>query len=90
MIDAKSAGDERRVAVKRMTIGRYQKAKAGLVVGGKFAPFGYRFLRDEHGKVYAMEIWEEEAAVVRQIYLWYTKEHMTMWGLPNDSTFRIL
>ncbi|CAG0961849.1 hypothetical protein ANRL3_00928 [Anaerolineae bacterium] len=83
VIDAKSAGDERRVAVKRMTIGRYQKARAGLVVGGKFAPFGYRFLRDDHGRVYGMEICEEEADVVRKIYIWYTKERLTMWAIAK-------
>jgi DNA invertase Pin-like site-specific DNA recombinase len=50
--------------------GRRDKVASGRVVGQGAPPFGYRYLRDQTPKhqVYALVIYEPEAAIVRELY----------------------
>jgi site-specific DNA recombinase len=70
VIGAKSAGEERRNIRERSMRGKRQKAKSGRVVGTR-APYGYRHVRDEHGKIVTLEIDEMTARIVRLIFKWY-------------------
>ncbi len=60
---------ERTKILERSLRGRRAKAKAGFVITGGIAPFGYNYVRNEHGGKF--EINEADAKVVRQIYQWY-------------------
>jgi len=70
MLDAKSAGEERRKIIERTTNGRNDKARDGKVVGTGYPPYGYRFHRVDDETV-NLEPNEETAAVVRTIYSLY-------------------
>jgi site-specific DNA recombinase len=59
--------DERKKIIERTTRGRNGKAKTGKAVGAGFAPFGYRYADGE------LIVVEDEAGVVRLIYIWYVK-----------------
>jgi site-specific DNA recombinase len=66
MLDARTAGDERRQIIERTMRGRNGKARSGKVVGGGRTPYGYTFQDGEFAII------EVEAKVVRLIYRWYT------------------
>ncbi|OQY99604.1 MAG: hypothetical protein B6D41_00845 [Chloroflexi bacterium UTCFX4] len=70
VLGAKGAGEERRKIRERSMRGKRAKVKGGKVVGLR-APYGYRHVRDEYGKVVTLEIVEETARIVRLIYQWY-------------------
>lgn len=70
LLDARKAGEERRDIRERTMRGKRRKVKEGKVVGMR-APYGYRHVRDEHGRVITLEIVEETARIVRLIYKWY-------------------
>ena len=74
MLDAKSAGDERRKIIERTGRGRLHKAKTGQVVGMGKAPYGYKYVKDtkDAAKTTMLAIDETQAAVVRMIFEWYT------------------
>lgn len=65
MLDAKTAGDERRQIVERTTRGRRAKARAGKVVGNGPRLFGYDFKDDSYA------IREDEARQIRKVYELY-------------------
>jgi site-specific DNA recombinase len=74
--------------LQRMATGRIGKVKQGHVMT-PYAPFGYRIV-GENG-VARFEIDEEEAAIVRMIYSWYTcgddeSGPMTMYHIANRLT----
>lgn len=71
LLDARKAGEERRDIRERVMRGKRRKVKDGKVVGMR-APFGYRHIRDEHGKAITLEIDEKTARIVRLIFKWYT------------------
>lgn len=58
---------ERAKIAARMSRGRRHKASNGQIVGNGWAPYGYQFVRDEHGRVVGLET-DECAVVVRRIY----------------------
>ena len=78
MLDAKSAGEERRKIIERTTRGKNAKAKSGKVVGGGHPPYGYDFA--ENGLV----INEEQARVVRLIFLAYVVKRQTGRGIARE------
>lgn len=49
MLDAKSAGDERRKIIERTSRGRVEKAKDGKVVCAGRPPYGYKFVGEVDG-----------------------------------------
>ncbi len=71
MLDAKSAGDERRKIIKRTIDGRNGKAHSGKVVGGGKPPYGYRYVYDDNKKVTGLAIVDAEGHIVKLIYQWY-------------------
>jgi site-specific DNA recombinase len=54
--------------VFRMMRGKRSKAERGQVVGTGVAQYGYRYLRNERGRAYALEIDPDAAAVVARIF----------------------
>lgn len=54
--------------VMRMARGKRSKAERGQVVGAGPAPYGYRYLLNEKGKQYALEIDPETTPVVVRIF----------------------
>ncbi|CAG0936444.1 hypothetical protein TFLX_05317 [Thermoflexales bacterium] len=75
MLDAKSAGDERRKIIERTSRGKMTKAKRGKVVGSGYPPYGYDF--SDNGLV----INKAQARVVRLIYRAYVEERRTVRGI---------
>ena len=71
VLGAKSAGEERRKIRERTVRGRMSKARAGNVVGGRSAPYGYQFEYNANAKTCGLLIYEPEARIVRLIYRWY-------------------
>lgn len=65
--------DERKKIVERTSRGRRAKAQSGKVVGVNRAPYGYRFVRDIDNRVVGMEIDEQRACIVRQIFNLYVR-----------------
>jgi site-specific DNA recombinase len=84
VIGAKSAGEERRKIRERSMRGKLAKARSGRVVGTR-PPYGYRHVRDEHGKVITLEIDETNARIVRLIYKWYVHGDENGKRLSTDS-----
>lgn len=85
MFDAKTAGDERRTIIERMSRGRNSKAQEGKVIGTGKPPYGYRYAYEMTPKgklkVVGLEIVETEATIIRMIYQWYIggdDDHMPM------------
>jgi site-specific DNA recombinase len=70
LLDARKAGEERRDIRERSMRGKRAKVKLGRVIGMR-APYGYRHIRDEHGKVVTFKIDETTARIVRLIFKWY-------------------
>lgn len=66
-VRAAVAADERKKLEERTTRGRNAKARAGKVVGGGRAPYGYRFANG------SLEIVEDEAKIVREIFNLYVR-----------------
>ena len=71
-IRATVAEFERLKIVERNKRGRRLKAEAGSVMAHGQAPYGYRLVKD--GNKWALVIHEQEAAIVRMIFQWYTEE----------------
>lgn len=57
---------EREKFVLRSLMGRQQKAKSGKVVGQSVAPFGYRYVYDDRGKPYDLELDPINAPIVKE------------------------
>ena len=55
---------------RRMQGGRAQSRQEGKWIVSK-APYGYRRIKIPHDKGYTLEIFPDEAAVVRQVFTWY-------------------
>jgi site-specific DNA recombinase len=60
--------------LEAMQRGRKGKAARGLYIGQGYSPFGY--YKERHGRVTVLIVDEEEAALVRLIYYWYTVERV--------------
>lgn len=65
--------DERAKIRERFMRGKTQKAAQGMVVAVGRPAYGYDYLRDERGRVVNFMIIEEQAAVIRLIFQWYTQ-----------------
>ena len=62
--------DERKKIRERSMRGKRAKARAGHVVGGR-APYGYKHLRDDNGKILSFEIVDDEAKIIKLVFQWY-------------------
>ncbi len=63
--------DERQKIKERFMRGKREKLKQGMVIAGHL-PYGYVHLRNEKGQVVNLAVNEDQAAVVRLIFEWYT------------------
>lgn len=70
---------------ERMRRGRTRSARRGNVLIASNPPYGYRLVKtEEDGKrpVYKLQIIEDEAEIVRQIFNWYAYgDGETLWGV---------
>lgn len=75
------SGIERLNIGRRMSGGRYARARQGRVIAGPSRPYGYRFARtyDDRGHklTSTLEIVPDEAQTVRHVYEWLAHDHMT-------------
>jgi site-specific DNA recombinase len=62
---------ERAKILERMSRGKRGRVQAGHVMPGIHAPYGYRYVRTDHGGQFEIE--DGEAEIVRQIYRWYVE-----------------
>jgi len=100
MLDAKSAGDERRKIIERTSRGRRTKAESGKVVGNGCAKYGYRYTYATVGtktKIVGLEINPPEAKVITDIFDWYIYNGLTTnkiarqlseWRVPTAGESR--
>jgi len=70
------SGDERRVMLERTRRGRLAIANKGGLLGG-FKPYGYDYVPKTANSLATLEINEEQARVVRDIYRWLIEEHLS-------------
>lgn len=68
---AKGAKEEREKIIKRNVEGRLDKAAAGRWVGTGNVPYGYRKVAT--GKVARLEIFHDETAVVKRMFIMYAR-----------------
>jgi len=59
---------ERSKIALRTSRGRRAKAERGMIVGNGWAPYGYRFARDESGRIVSFEPDPETAPILRRIF----------------------
>jgi site-specific DNA recombinase len=70
---AEGAAEERKRVVENMRRGRMRILNKGSIIVGKYAPFGYRLKETgDPERRYELVIDPTEAAIVRDIYKWYT------------------
>jgi site-specific DNA recombinase len=69
---------ERAQIAERSRRGKRHRAKAGCVNVLSGAPYGYRYIRKTDTSDSCYAIVEDEAAVVRQIYLWHAQEGLSI------------
>jgi len=71
VFDAKQAGDARREFLRKSLSGKIDKTRQGMVVGSCWPRYGYRFVRNERGRIIGYAIAEEQAKIVKLIYHWF-------------------
>jgi site-specific DNA recombinase len=76
-VQAAVAEFERTKIVERNRPGKLWRARQGAVVSGD-VPFGYRKLPASNGLPPRLEIHDEEAAVVRQVFNWHANEGLSV------------
>jgi len=84
MLDFKMAGDERRSILERVSRGKAAALKSGRLLIA-WPPFGYKVIGEKRD---ALEVVEEEAAIVRQVFGWATRGDngsgpMSIWGIAR-------
>ena len=74
---------ERAQIAERTRRGKRHRAKAGCVNVLCGAPYGYRYIRkSEHSQAY-YDIVEAQAQVVRNIFVWYTQELLSIGAIAR-------
>jgi site-specific DNA recombinase len=76
-VQAAVAEFERTKIVERNRRGKLRRARQGAVVSGD-VPFGYRKIPASNGLPAHLEVHEQEAAVVRQIFHWHTNDGLSV------------
>jgi len=69
---------ERAQIAERTRRGKKHRAKTGSVNVLSGAPYGYRYVKKSETSAAYYEIIEEEAAIVREVYRWYTEEGLSI------------
>lgn len=74
---------ERDIIIERMMRGKINKAKKGIVVGGR-SPYGYIYVPKSGMKNGYYKIHKEEAVVVKLIFHLYVNSRMTIRGIVKE------
>jgi len=69
---------ERAQIAERTRRGKKHRAKTGSVNVLSGAPYGYRYVKKSQTSAAYYDIVEEEAAIVREVYRWYTEEALSI------------
>lgn len=69
---------ERAQIAERTRRGKKHRAKNGAINVLSGAPYGYRYIKKSDTSAAYYEVIEEEAAIVRQVYQWYTEEGLSI------------
>jgi site-specific DNA recombinase len=77
---------ERAQIAERTRRGKRHRAKTGSVNVLSGAPYGYRYVKKSETSVAYYEIIEEEAAIVREVYRWYTEEGLSIGQIDRRLT----
>ena len=79
------SGIERIKIAERTANGRRNRAREGRVIASPYRPYGYRYVSeyDERGKKIScmLEIVEDEAEVVRQMFDWYVYNSLSAYAI---------
>ncbi len=87
---------ERALILERTMSGRLRVINEGCWVGGQ-PPYGYKVVPNAEGRRKVLEIFEDEARIVRQMYGWYVYDkwsfdtiavHLNSMGIPSSSRTR--
>ena len=74
---------ERTLIAERMRRGRQSKLRAGVLLPWTRVPYGYR-TDPEHSRDPAqVQIDEAEAAIVRELFAWYSEGHTSLYGVAQ-------
>ena len=73
---------EREVIQDRMRRGRLHRLRQGETVPVQ-APYGYRYLADQASRRSQWLVVEEEAAIVEQVFAWYTDSGLTQQAIAH-------
>lgn len=77
---------ERAQLLERTRRGKRHKAQRGSVNVLSAAPYGYRYVKKtDHTDAY-YQVDEAEAAIVRQVFTAYTREHLSMYAITQRLT----
>jgi site-specific DNA recombinase len=77
---------ERAQIAERSRRGKRHRAKGGSVNVLSGAPYGYRYVKKSDGQDACYRVEENEAAVVRQVYEWYTQEGLSLGAIARQLT----
>jgi site-specific DNA recombinase len=69
---------ERAQIAERTRRGKKHRAEGGSVNVLSGAPYGYRYVKKSETSAAYYDIVEEEAAIVREVYRWYTEEALSI------------
>ncbi len=72
---------ERRLIADRMRRGRLRKLQSGTLLPWTQPPYGYRLDPDRPRDPAGVRVDESEAAVVRNLFVWFVEEGLTLVGL---------
>jgi site-specific DNA recombinase len=73
---------ERAKILERSRRGRLHRARMGELGPGEL-PYGYRRDAKRHGGDGRIQVHEEEAAMVRQVFAWYDEEDASVYGVAR-------
>src|SRR5262249_4601377 len=74
---------ERAQILERSRRGKRHHARQGSVNVLCNAPYGYRYMRKTQETAASYEILEEQAAVVRKVYAWYTADGLSIGDITR-------
>ncbi len=77
---------ERAQIAERSRRGKKHRAKSGSINVLSGAPYGYLYVKKSETSAAYYNIIEEEAAIVRDVYCWYTEEALSIGGINRRLT----
>jgi site-specific DNA recombinase len=79
---------ERAKILERCRRGRLHRARRGELAPPA-PPYGYTYAAKKYGGDGQIRIHDEEAAMVRQVFAWYTQERVSLYGMVQKLTASI-